>query len=79
MSNLCCPTEDALVERAEVPLDGHVGNDQDGKMGSSTYPDPGGTGESPAQTGPARRTHHEEIRFDPARHTGNVVLGREDC
>ena len=47
-------------------------------MGSSTYPNPGGTGESPAQTGPPGRTHHEEIRFDPARHTGNVVLGRED-
>ena len=46
-------------------------------MGSSTYPDRGRTEESPAQTGPPGRTQHDEIRFDLARHTGNVVMDRE--
>jgi hypothetical protein len=37
-------------------------------MGTTTYPERGGTKVSPTQTGSAGRTHHDEIGFDVARH-----------
>ena len=65
-----------MIERAQIPLDVHSGKDQDGKRGAATYPERGGTQESPTQTGPAGRTHHDEIGFDLARYAEDFAMDR---
>jgi hypothetical protein len=72
--DLCRPTEDRLVERAQIPLDLHGGKDPGEKMGAPTYAERSRTKESSTQTCLAGRARHDEIGFCLARHAEDFVM-----